>query len=324
MEDLSCPRCRMTKYRNPSLRLMINVCGHALCEACVDLLFVRESGSCPECGLPLRRSGFRTQLFEDTGVDKEVDVRKQIMKIYNKQETDFGSLREYNDYLEEVEVIIDSLISGINIEATRAKVAAYKFENEALIRRNQARISQEKAYWQDQIENEKRQNDLKRHIQDEMEKEANEAKRMKQQSLLDDLENNKHLTPQQVLEIHRQKLENASATKTFEERLNAGTANISGPDMLLNFRNSANTSISGSNLSEVKPYVYEIFTEDILGPSMPGKDDLMESGYMHHVRESTPSDIGGGYSSFIACSRALQDAFTGLIWRPISTVEGIQ
>lgn len=68
MEELGCPRCRTTKYSKPSLRLMINVCGHALCEACVDQLFVRESGSCPECNLPLRKSGFRTQLFEDTGM----------------------------------------------------------------------------------------------------------------------------------------------------------------------------------------------------------------------------------------------------------------
>lgn len=211
MEELSCPRCRMTKYRNPSLRLMINVCGHALCEACVDLLFIRESGSCPDCGLPLRRSGFRTQLFEDTSniylilsnqsdlidisilplkynlfsiflhfkfftvtlftplqliaVDKEVDVRKQITKIFNKQETDFSSLRDYNDYLEEIEDIIDSMVSGKNVEEARAKVSAYKAENETIIRRNQVRLNQERMYIQEQIEKEKRESELRRHIQ---------------------------------------------------------------------------------------------------------------------------------------------------------------
>ena len=39
-----CPRCKTTKYRNPSLKLMVNVCGHNLCENCVELLFVRGSG----------------------------------------------------------------------------------------------------------------------------------------------------------------------------------------------------------------------------------------------------------------------------------------
>lgn len=45
MEDQVCPRCKTTKYRNPSLKLMVNVCGHTLCENCVDLLFLKGSGS---------------------------------------------------------------------------------------------------------------------------------------------------------------------------------------------------------------------------------------------------------------------------------------
>lgn len=44
MEDIACPRCKTTKYRNPSLKLMVNVCGHALCESCVDLLFLKGMG----------------------------------------------------------------------------------------------------------------------------------------------------------------------------------------------------------------------------------------------------------------------------------------
>jgi hypothetical protein len=41
MDEQACPRCKTTKYRNPSLRLMVNICGHALCESCVDLLFLK-------------------------------------------------------------------------------------------------------------------------------------------------------------------------------------------------------------------------------------------------------------------------------------------
>lgn len=41
MDDQVCPKCKTTKYRNPSLKLMVNVCGHTLCESCVDLLFVK-------------------------------------------------------------------------------------------------------------------------------------------------------------------------------------------------------------------------------------------------------------------------------------------
>ncbi len=74
MEEQACPRCKTTKYRNPSLVLMVNTCGHALCESCVELLFVKGSGSCPECQTALRRAAFRVQLFEDPSIDKEVRI----------------------------------------------------------------------------------------------------------------------------------------------------------------------------------------------------------------------------------------------------------
>ncbi|MEQ2177073.1 hypothetical protein GOODEAATRI_000102 [Goodea atripinnis] len=151
MDDQGCPRCKTTKYRNPSLKLMVNVCGHTLlysgkvksstsethrcrlcysgvvelgcsgggvsllsqedpvylpittplsglltaadeeigawsskqdrCENCVEMLFARGSGSCMQCDTPLRKSNFRVQLFEDATVDKEVEIRKKVMKM---------------------------------------------------------------------------------------------------------------------------------------------------------------------------------------------------------------------------------------------------
>lgn len=36
-----CSKFKTTKYRNPSLKLMVNVCGHTLCEICVYLQFVK-------------------------------------------------------------------------------------------------------------------------------------------------------------------------------------------------------------------------------------------------------------------------------------------
>ena len=49
-------------------------------------------------------------------------MRKKITKIYNKRETDFTSLHDYNDYLEEIEVIVFSLANKVNEEETKRKV----------------------------------------------------------------------------------------------------------------------------------------------------------------------------------------------------------
>lgn len=52
------------------------------CENCVDMLFVRGSGNCVQCDTPLRKSNFRVQLFEDPAVDKEVEIRKKVLKMW--------------------------------------------------------------------------------------------------------------------------------------------------------------------------------------------------------------------------------------------------
>eukprot|EP00271_Cylindrocystis_brebissonii_P005220 TRINITY_DN17179_c0_g2_i1.p1 TRINITY_DN17179_c0_g2~~TRINITY_DN17179_c0_g2_i1.p1 ORF type:complete len:193 (+),score=43.57 TRINITY_DN17179_c0_g2_i1:353-931(+) len=64
-----------------------------------------------------------------SGASKELAVRRKILRIYNKQQQDFPSLRAYNDYLEEIEDIIFNLAEGQDVPATEAKVKAYEDEN---------------------------------------------------------------------------------------------------------------------------------------------------------------------------------------------------
>ncbi|VFR02253.1 unnamed protein product [Cuscuta campestris] len=76
---------------------------------------------------------------------KEMAIRKRIGNIYNKREEDFPSLRDYNDYLEEVENMICELIEGINVPAIEAKIAQYQKENAEQIMISQARKAEELA-----------------------------------------------------------------------------------------------------------------------------------------------------------------------------------
>ncbi|KAJ8768117.1 hypothetical protein K2173_021057 [Erythroxylum novogranatense] len=70
--------------------------------------------------------------------NKEIAIRKRISNIFNKREEDFPSLREYNDYLEEVEDMIFDLVSGVDVPAIETKIANYQKENAEQIMINQA------------------------------------------------------------------------------------------------------------------------------------------------------------------------------------------
>jgi hypothetical protein len=48
---------------------------------------------------------------------------------FNKTREHFPSLKDYNDYLEEVEDMTFNLIEGIDVEVIEAKIARYQQEN---------------------------------------------------------------------------------------------------------------------------------------------------------------------------------------------------
>ncbi|XP_021756824.1 RNA polymerase II transcription factor B subunit 3-like [Chenopodium quinoa] len=76
---------------------------------------------------------------------KEVSIRRRIISIFNKREEDFPSLKEYNDYLEEVEDMTCNLIEGIDVPAIEAKIAQYERDNSEQIMNARARKAEELA-----------------------------------------------------------------------------------------------------------------------------------------------------------------------------------
>ena len=154
--DDRCPVCKSDKYLNPNLKFLVNECYHKLyfnasnidvltnsCETCIDRIFTLGPAPCPHCGKILRKAKFRKQTFEDTLVEREVDIRQRIYRSFNKRREDFKSLRAYNDYLEEVEDIIFNLVNGTDIKETEAKILQYEAENKSSITANQARLRAE-------------------------------------------------------------------------------------------------------------------------------------------------------------------------------------
>ena len=102
-----------------------------------EFIFYLGSGSCPECEAPLRRVNFKLQLFEDASIDKEVTIRRQVLRDFCQTQDDFETLREWNDYLEQVEDIIFNLVNNIDKEETERTIAKYKESNKQFIKKNQ-------------------------------------------------------------------------------------------------------------------------------------------------------------------------------------------
>ncbi|MCJ1312642.1 TFIIH/NER complex subunit [Agyrium rufum] len=138
-DEAICPVCKSSRYLNPQMRFLVNPeCYHKMCESCVDRIFSHGPAPCPVAGCrkTLRKQRFRKQTFADITIEREVDIRRRVAGIFNKREMDFETLRDYNNYLEEVESLTFNLIERIDVDATERKLEKYQAENAESIIRN--------------------------------------------------------------------------------------------------------------------------------------------------------------------------------------------
>ena len=77
-------------------------------------------------------------------LETERDYRKQVRKAYYMREEDFATLREYNDYLEEVEDIVYELLHEETRNAGRAKLDARRVASSEVTARNRAKLEADK------------------------------------------------------------------------------------------------------------------------------------------------------------------------------------
>jgi len=328
MDDLVCPRCKTTKYRNPSLKLMVNVCGHALCDSCVELLFVKGSGACPACGVALRRSGFRIQLFEDPMVEKEVDIRRRVLKDFNKSEADFATLREYNDYLEQVETVVFNLVNNLNVVETAKLIEQYKKDNKEQIAKSKARPRQEILDLEAIIEEENMLSEMRRQEIATSERDEKLRKLKNREALIDDLmfsdsdadyiiTSHKETVAKQSLATAKAAevndgsnappVHNAAVQSKFTSGVRIGTGAPSGFSFL-----------PVPKVEEVPLFAYEPLRLDLGGLEPPSQQELTTGklSYLANVKAATVSEKAGGFHSSIACLRALQDAFADISFNP--------
>ncbi|RYP08116.1 hypothetical protein DL764_002099 [Monosporascus ibericus] len=139
-----CPVCKRVRYLNTDMEFLINPeCYHAMCSNCVSNIFKSGPAQCPyaSCTKTLRFRGFRSAFFGDLSVEREVDVRRRVAAIFNMTQDDFETLRDYNNYLQEVEDLTFDLVSGGEAERARAeeRLRAHEQAHRDEIERNKRR-----------------------------------------------------------------------------------------------------------------------------------------------------------------------------------------
>lgn len=299
---------------------MVNSCGHGLCVNCVNLLFAKGSGNCPTCNVPLRRINFRYQYFQDATVEKEVEIRKRILKDFCKKEEDFATLRAYNDYLEEVEEIIQNLTHEVNVEATKRKIEQYKKENSESISKTRGKKSKDEEELEDLIEEEKELESLRRNrsLLAETE-ELSRAKAKQKEALVDELMFTDR-PAEEIVAMHSnlagKELASRQSKKDEEERqqvnkaknrFSTGVEFSRGSSIFLPLPKESEGQVSQLLKLDEEP-------SDPKGPKCPAFDELEPEGYTCHVRSAEKEHIAGGFSSLLPCYRALQEGFNSLYY----------
>lgn len=170
-----CPICKTDRYLSPDVRFLVNPeCYHKICESCVDRIFSLGPAPCPykSCDKILRKNKFKTQIFDDVGVEKEVDIRKRVFNVFNKTLEDFDNdLEAYNKYLEEVEDIVYKLDNKIDVVETEEKLRTYEELNKQLIMNNMERSKKDLENFEQRQQFEKEMRMKKRMMERQIESE---------------------------------------------------------------------------------------------------------------------------------------------------------
>lgn len=63
----------------------------------------KKEFTCSICGTLVKRTTLTERTLDSVQCEKDTNWRRRLLKVYNKTQDDFHSLKEYNDYLEQVE-----------------------------------------------------------------------------------------------------------------------------------------------------------------------------------------------------------------------------
>eukprot|EP00736_Rhodelphis_marinus_P000242 Rmarinus@m.18950 len=166
----------------------IRLCGHFYCSPCLNRwLGNKVNPQCSKC----RRSFSKADCVEvrpkeEVLMEQELQVRDRVMKELYLREKDFATVDEYNDYLEELEEIIDDTIQvrvhknkGIDQKKVERRLKDLKDKHADLVILNRAQRDQETITLDNHIRAEEQKVAARRQraIEEELERRRSEKSR---------------------------------------------------------------------------------------------------------------------------------------------------
>ena len=295
-----CPICKTDRYLSPDMKFLVNPeCYHKMCESCVDRIFAMGPAPCPypKCGKTLRKNKFKTQIFDNIEVEREVDVRKRVSRVFNKVREDFDTLDDYNKYLEELEDIVFNIVNGVDVEATEQKLKEYEESNKPNIEENNAKRQKELEEFKEQ---EQRKHDLrmkKNLIERQIEQEAREMKELEKKEIINTLASGDGTqdATKAVSQVRKSMLKRSSARrKQLDEIMQAlnSSRQAKGEDKK---HNVPFTPFNGDRTSQHNFDIHDSYYDPFLD-ELKSKKEYIASGFEVHA----------------VYDRVLTEAFTGL------------
>lgn len=262
-------------------------------------------------------------------VEKEVDIRKRILRDYNKkvrysrvtsrccgilydsllQEEDFASLEEYNDYLEDIEMLITNLTNNIDIIGTNKRIEQYKQANRDLILKNKSKVGREEYELEELLEIEKQAEEERKRQLEDLDKENKKKKLREKEALIDELMFS-YEDASSIVSVYANKLEQVREEAKIVPAAKPSSQFSTG----IQFTRGAGPS---GFLPVPKPedgplYAYAEPKMVCDGPPPPSAADILAKGYIRNVMTENLVERAGGYTSAYACHRAVLEALQGL------------
>ncbi|KAI8873425.1 CDK-activating kinase assembly factor [Ramicandelaber brevisporus] len=326
--DDACPVCKTDRYLNPSMQLKIGSCFHSMCESCIERLFGHGPAPCPFCQITLRKALFVLQTFEDIGVEREVQVRRRVLKVFNARQTDFATAREYDDYLEEVEDIIFNLVNGVDVVETEERIKKYELQHQAAIERNRSimELTERKLAYQREQEAKAKKQQQEAYLKELADEERlrNEAR----QSMIDELANASSGRSASDIVHRAMMVQRQSAAAARQQSHLADSTSMpdwmifqqAEHDRLLGLSGNATDSAASAAAAAAAQAALEAFDplgREIPEPSYPYNETFAYADPAADALLKEPGFIAGGLTVNSMRRRALESAFAGLTVKPL-------